>query len=125
MEMYNKIKEGYNLFIRKTENKELIGTLTLKENDSFKCIEQLEFLEMEFIMDYKTITDNLDQEHALFITYDIAQQQLLASIQEKTNIGEYNDIITWNNIIISKNSDLLELLHELDKKIQTKLEGSF
>ena len=124
--MNNRLMNGYEIFIKRTEENDLIGTYTLKEDkDNYKDIDSMEPNEMEFVREYKAINDRVDDEHALFITYDEEDKKYFTSIQEKFMTGEYNDNIIWSHIIVSKKKNLLDALNRLDEKVQTKVEGSF
>ena len=35
-------------------------------------------------------------------------------------MGEYNDVMTWNNIIVSKKHELEDSLNRLNQKIEIK-----
>lgn len=124
--MNNRLMKGYEIFIKRTEDNDFIGTYTLKEDkDNYKDIDSMEPNEMEFVREYRAINDRIDDEHALFIAYDEEDKKYFVSIQEKFITGEYNDHIVWNHIIVSKKKNLLDALNRLDEKVQTKLERSF
>ncbi len=119
--MNKKIKEGYNLFIRKNSESNLVGTLTLKESENnYKDIVQLELSDMHFINNYNFISKNLSDINALFISFDRVENKFFVSLQEKATMGEYNDVITWNNIIVSKKYKLDDALNRLNQKIEIK-----
>lgn len=119
--MNKKIKEGYNLFIRKNSESNLVGTLTLKESENnYKDIVQLELSDMHFINNYNFISKNLSDINALFISFDKEENKFFVSLQEKATMGEYNDVITWNNIIVSKKHELEDALNRLNQKIEIK-----
>ena len=119
--MNKKIKEGYNLFIRKNSESNLVGTLTLKESENnYKDIVQLELSDMHFINNYNFISKNLSDINALFISFDRVENKFFVSLQEKATMGEYNDVITWNNIIVSKKHELEDALNRLNQKIEIK-----
>lgn len=119
--MNKKIKDGYNLFIRKNSKRDLVGTLTLKESENnYKDIIQLELDDMNFIGNYNFINKNLSDENALFISFDKAENKYFVSFQEKATMGEYNDVVTWNNVIVSKKYELDDALDRLNQKIKIK-----
>lgn len=119
--MNKKIKEGYNLFIRKNSESNLVGTLTLKESENnYKDIVQLELSDMHFINNYNFISKNLSDINALFISFDKEENKFFVSLQEKATMGEYNDVITWNNIIVSKKHELEDALNRLNQKMEIK-----
>lgn len=119
--MNKKIKEGYNLFIRKNSESNLVGTLTLKESENnYKDIVQLELFDMHFINNYNFISKNLSDINALFISFDKEENKFFVSLQEKATMGEYNDVITWNNIIVSKKHELEDALNRLNQKMEIK-----
>ncbi len=122
--MENKLKEGYNLFIKRDENNNLVGVLSLKENDeNYTDIIQLEIEQLESLRDYATVYNQISEDFALFISYHPTENEYFVSIQKKENGGEYNDQIIWNNIVVSTKTDLSVALHRLEEKIHTKLEG--
>lgn len=124
--MYDKIKDGYDLFIKKSKNNSLIGTLTLKEGENdYKDIDLVETVDMKFLEKYKYISNILDEEHALFVSYHPQNHNFFVSIREKAPTGEYHDMVTWNHIIVSQKKELSDAFNRLEEKVQNKEEGSF
>lgn len=124
--MYNKIESGYDLFIRIAEDRDWIGTLTLKgEGTDYKDIDPVEKSDMEFIKEYSFIHDMLHEGYALFVSYHKDENEFFVSIREKVVTGEYQDIVNWNHVIVSQKRNLSDAFHRLNEKIQDKIEGSF
>lgn len=119
--MNKKIKEGYNLFIRKNSEGDLVGTLTLKESENdYKDIVHLELSDMHFVNNYNFINKSISDVNALFISFDKKENKFFVSLQEKATMGEYNDVMTWNNIIVSKKYKLDDALNRLNQKMEIK-----
>lgn len=121
--MINKIKSGYTLFIKK-DNENLIGTLTLKDNDIYKEIIELKDEEMIFISEFSNIYNFLSNERALVIKYDVEKNRFISSINKKVNIGEYNDKFVWNDTFNNSGQDIIESLNHLDEYINDNIERS-
>ena len=69
--MNKKIKDGYNLFIKKNSEGDLVGTLTLKESENdYKDIVHLELSDMRFVNNYNFINKSISDANALFISFD-------------------------------------------------------
>ena len=69
--MNKKIKDGYNLFIKKNSEGDLVGTLTLKESENdYKDIVHLELSDMRFVNNYNFINKSISDVNALFISFD-------------------------------------------------------
>ena len=75
---------------------------------------------MHFINNYNFISKNLSDINALFISFDKEENKFFVSLQEKATMGEYNDVITWNNIIVSKKHELEDALNRLNQKMEIK-----
>ena len=119
--MNKKIKDGYNLFIKKNSEGDLVGTLTLKESENdYKDIVHLELSDMRFVNNYNFINKSISDVNALFISFDKEENRFFVSLQEKATMGEYNDVMTWNNIIVSKKHELEDSLNRLNQKIEIK-----
>lgn len=119
--MNKKIKDGYNLFIKKNSEGDLVGTLTLKESENdYKDIVHLELSDMHFVNNYNFINKSISDVNALFISFDKEENKFFVSLQEKAAMGEYNDVMTWNNIIVSKKHELEDALNRLNQKIEIK-----
>ena len=119
--MNKKIKDGYNLFIKKNSEGVLVGTLTLKESENdYKDIVHLELSDMRFVNNYNFINKSISDVNALFISFDKEENKFFVSLQEKATMGEYNDVMTWNNIIVSKKHELEDALNRLNQKIEIK-----
>ena len=119
--MNKKIKDGYNLFIKKNSEGDLVGTLTLKESENdYKDIVHLELSDMRFVNNYNFINKSISDVNALFISFDKEENKFFVSLQEKATMGEYNDVMTWNNIIVSKKHELEDSLNRLNQKIEIK-----
>lgn len=119
--MNKKIKDGYNLFIKKNSEGDLVGTLTLKESENdYKDIVHLELSDMRFVNNYNFINKSISDANALFISFDKEENKFFVSLQEKATMGEYNDVMTWNNIIVSKKHELEDALNRLNQKIEIK-----
>lgn len=119
--MNKKIKDGYNLFIKKNSEGDLVGTLTLKESENdYKDIVHLELSDMRFVNNYNFINKSISDVNALFISFDKEENKFFVSLQEKATMGEYNDVMTWNNIIVSKKHELEDSLNRLNQKIKIK-----
>ena len=119
--MNKKIKDGYNLFIKKNSEGDLVGTLTLKESENdYKDIVHLELSDMRFVNNYNFINKSISDVNALFISFDKEENKFFVSLQEKATMGEYNDVMTWNNIIVSKKHELEDTLNRLNQKIEIK-----
>lgn len=119
--MNKKIKDGYNLFIKKNSEGDLVGTLTLKESENdYKDIVHLELSDMRFVNNYNFINKSISDVNALFISFDKEENKFFVSLQEKATMGEYNDVMTWNNIIVSKKHELEDALNRLNQKIEIK-----
>ena len=119
--MNKKIKDGYNLFIKKNSEGDLVGTLTLKESENdYKDIVHLELSDMCFVNNYNFINKSISDVNALFISFDKEENKVFVSLQEKATMGEYNDVMTWNNIIVSKKHELEDSLNRLNQKIEIK-----
>ncbi len=102
-----------------------IGTLTLKgEGTDYKDIDPVEPGDMEFIKEYSFIYDMLRDGYALFVSYQKEEDEFFVSIREKVITGEYQDIVTWNHIIVSQKKKLSDSFRRLNEKIQDKIEGS-
>ena len=119
--MNKKIKDGYNLFIKKNSEGDLVGTLTLKESENdYKDIVHLVLSDMSFVNNYNFINKSISDVNALFISFDKEENKFFVSLQEKATMGEYNDVMTWNNIIVSKKHELEDALNRLNQKIEIK-----
>ena len=119
--MNKKIKDGYNLFIKKNSEGDLVGTLTLKESENdYKDIVHPELSDMCFVNNYNFINKSISDVNALFISFDKEENKFFVSLQEKATMGEYNDVMTWNNIIVSKKHELEDSLNRLNQKIEIK-----
>lgn len=118
------IKSGYQLFIKRQENGELIGTLTLKDDNNYKDIDEVENREMKFIEKYPLIEKTVDYNHALSVVFLPNTNEFLVSIKSQTLIGEYQDQIIWENMLDNKNKNLDLALYKLNEKLNNKLEGS-
>lgn len=124
--MFNKVKRGYELFIRKTEENSLIGSVTLKnKKGELVDIDPVEDSEMEFLDQYPSILDAIGEEYAFFMLYQIEEDQFFVSMKRKDITGLYQNEVIWNHDIVSKNKDLSVALNSLTEKVQNKKERSF
>ena len=122
--MVEKIKNGYNLFIKKNDE-ELVGTLTLKDEDIYKDIIELNDNDMRFIDNFSNIENLISNDKALSISYDNEKCRFMSSIKEKAIIGEYNDEIIWNDILTNKGVDIFESLNNLSTNIEKEKEMNY
>lgn len=122
--MVEKIKNGYNLFIKKNDE-ELVGTLTLKDEDIYKDIIELNDNDMKFIDNFSNIESLISNDKALSISYDNEKSRFMSSIKEKAFIGEYNDEIIWNDILTNKGVDIFESLNNLSANIEKEKEMNY
>ena len=112
------IKQGYQLFIKRQENGELIGSFTLKDEKNYKDIDAAEKDQMQFLTKYPMITETLDSSHSLSIIYLTESCEFLVSIQEQFLIGEYQDQIIWEDQLVNQNENLDEALNQLNEQIK-------
>ena len=75
---------------------------------------------MRFVNNYNFINKSISDVNALFISFDKEENKFFVSLQEKATMGEYNDVMTWNNIIVSKKHELEDALNRLNQKIEIK-----
>lgn len=124
--MFDKIKRGYELFIRRTKENQLIGAVTLKnKKGELADIDPVEDSEMEFLDQYPSIKEIIGEEYAFFMLYQIEKDQFFVSMKRKDITGPYQNEVIWNHDIISKNKDLSLALNSLAEKVQDKKERSF
>lgn len=121
--MIEKIENGYTLFMKKNEQ-ELIGTLTLKDDNIYKDIIELNKGDMLFINEFPNIYNKIDENNALSIIYDKEKNRFVSSINEKINIGEYNDKMIWNDTLNNSGHDIFESLNHLNDHIEDNIERS-
>ena len=123
--MFDKIKRGYELFIRRTEENHLIGSVTLKNKKrELVDIDPVEDSEMEFLDQYPLIKESIGED-AFFMLYQMEKDQFFVSMKRKDITGPYQNTVIWNHDIVSENKDLSLALNSLAEKVQNKKERSF
>lgn len=115
--MFDLLNKEYTLFIRYDDD-ELSGIYTLRDDDIYKDIIELELDQMKFLLDYPSVFHSLSNDYALSLSYDHREKNYVSSIKKSTKIGEYNDEIVWNDIVECKDITVEKTLEKLNDEMK-------
>ena len=110
------LEKDYSLFIREDNGKK-IGLLTLKDDDVYKSVYELNDDELFFLSTFSNIDDLVSEDTAISVLYNKENKEYVAEIKQKTTIGEYNDQVVWNTVKSSSGSDFMEAVENLDRSL--------
>ena len=87
--MEEKLKEGYELFINKTGNDDLIGAYRLTKNGEIVDFNELDQEDLDFMANLPNIKNNLGNYYYLVMSYNSEENIFNSSIKTLTFHGSY------------------------------------
>ena len=88
--MEEKLKTGYELFIKKDTKGDLIGAYRLTENDTVIDFNELNQEELEFMDNLSNIKNSLS-DYYLVMSYNKEDNRFISSLKSLTYYGNYNE----------------------------------
>ena len=88
--MEEKLKTGYELFIKKDTKGDLIGAYRLTENDIVIDFNELDQEELDFMDNLSNIKNSLS-DYYLVMSYNKEDNRFISSLKSLTYYGNYNE----------------------------------
>ena len=88
--MEEKLKTGYELFIKKDTKGDLIGAYRLTENDTVIDFNELDQEELDFMDNLSNIKNSLS-DYYLVMSYNKEDNRFISSLKSLTYCGNYNE----------------------------------
>ena len=88
--MEEKLKTGYELFIKKDTKGDLIGAYRLTENDTVIDFNELNQEELDFMDNLSNIKNSLS-DYYLVMSYNKEDNRFISSLKSLTYYGNYNE----------------------------------
>ena len=88
--MEEKLKTGYELFIKKDTKGDLIGAYRLTENDTVIDFNELDQEELDFMDNLSNIKNSLS-DYYLVMSYNKEDNRFISSLKSLTYYGNYNE----------------------------------
>ena len=88
--MEEKLKTGYELFVKKDTKGDLIGAYRLTENDTVIDFNELDQEELDFMDNLSNIKNSLS-DYYLVMSYNKEDNRFISSLKSLTYYGNYNE----------------------------------
>ena len=88
--MEEKLKTGYELFIKKDTKGDLIGAYRLTENDTVIDFNELDQEELDFMDNLSNIKNSLS-DYYLVMSYNKEDNRFISSLKSLIQYGNYNE----------------------------------
>ncbi len=114
--MEEKLKEGYELFINKTGNDDLIGAYRLTKNGEIVDFNELDQEDLDFMANLPNIKNNLGNYYYLVMSYNSEENIFNSSIKTLTFHGSYNENREFSTLTETSSKTLLGSILKLNNE---------
>ena len=115
--MEEKLKTGYELFIKKDTKGELMGAYRLTKNNTIIDFNELDQDDLGFIDNSTSIKNNLDNYY-LVISYSKEDNIFTSSLKTLTFHGDYNENRVFETISKTSSKTALGSVLKLNKELK-------